>query len=156
MRLWVVYVMAAPAMRGLTYFKIGITTDIAKRVCGVQTGCSLRITKIWTMATVRNGSAQSIESRMHQSLALYHSHGEWFAMSTDDPDHKAAMNEAMRIGRELANGGNGPAWNAVSVPDLKTAVRELAQEVALDGRKKAAELRRKAIVKMATEGRQIA
>lgn len=155
MRMWSVYVMAAPAMKGLTYFKVGITSDIAKRVCGVQTGCPLRITRAWAINVLDNGHAQSVESAMHRKLQPFHSHGEWFAMETDNAAHKAAMNEAMAYGLGLAVGPHARKWRQIEIPDLKAAVREAANEVAANARSVRKRESRKALSQMATQGRRI-
>ena len=152
-KMWSIYIMAAPAMKGLTYFKIGITTDIAKRVGGVQTGCPLRITKVWAINVYGSGKAQHVERAMHKKLAVFHSHGEWFTFETDNAEHKAAMNEAMVFGHEMASGGKGKRWNEVSIPDLKAAMRDLQRE-RQERMKAASEKRiRDAVVRMAIEGR---
>lgn len=153
MKMWSVYIMAAPAMKGLTYFKVGITSDIAKRVCGVQTGCPLRIARAWAMNVVSNGHAQSIESSMHGKLSPFHSHGEWFAMKTDCLDHKRAMSEAMKHGAEMA--GLDRKWRQMDIPDLKAAVREAAAESAAESRVRVKAQARKALIQMATQGRSI-
>ena len=155
LKMWSIYVMAAPAMKGLTYFKVGITSDIAKRVCGVQTGCPLRISRVWAIMVGGNGHAQSVESAMHSKLSAFHSHGEWFAMETDSLDHKRAMNEAMAFGASLASGQSGAKWRKLEVPDLKAAVREAAAEDAEVRRARSKRAANKALIQMATRGRQI-
>lgn len=140
-------------MKGLTYFKIGITSDIAKRVGAVQTGCPLRITKVWAINVYGSGGAQAVEAAMHKRLAGYHSHGEWFAMQTDSEEHKAAMNECMAYGHQLANGGQGKKWNEVSIPDMKAAMRDLANERKAAERAKSERRVKLGIAKMALHGR---
>lgn len=153
-KFWSVYIMAAPAMKGLTYFKVGITGDVSKRICGVQTGCPLRISRVWAVTAGGNGHAQSVEAAMHAKLAAFHSHGEWFAMETDKLLHKRAMADVMAYGCALA-GGPEAKWRQIEVPDLKKAVRELAGETAEIGRVSAKRQRQKALVQMVTQGRQV-
>lgn len=154
-KMWSIYIMAAPAMKGLTYFKVGITSDIAKRVCAVQTGCPLRISRVWVILAGGNGHAQAVESAMHANLSAFHSHGEWFAMETANPDHKRAMSEAMVLGAEMASGKPGVKWREMDVPDLKAAVRDAAAEDAEFRRSRVREQSKRAIVQMAIRGRQI-
>ena len=154
-KMWSIYIMAAPAMKGLTYFKVGITSDIAKRVCGVQTGCPLRISRVWVILAGGNGHAQAVESAMHSNLSAFHSHGEWFALETDNLDHKRAMNEAMVLGSEMATGKSGVKWREMHIPDLKAAVRDAAAEDAEFRRARIKAEAKRAIVQMAIRGRQI-
>lgn len=148
--------MAAPHSKGLTYFKVGRSSDVAKRLAGVQTGCPLPITKVYILTMWGNGHSQSVEAMMHNDLAAYRTQGEWFAFSTDDLAHKKVMNDAMREAAMRAKVGETiPKWRNVPVAELKAAVSGQAEDMANErkvGRKSQA---RKAVVLMATTGRRI-
>lgn len=154
-KLWSVYIMAAPALKGLTYFKVGVTSDITKRICGVQTGCPLRIARVWAITVGANGHAQAVESAMHATLKPFHSHGEWFAMETDNLDHKRAMSEAMALGAGLATGPKDGKWRQLEIPDIKAAARAVASEQADESRRRAKSQAMKAKIAMAQRGRRV-
>lgn len=127
-KIWSVYVMAAPANDELTYFKVGISSDIVKRLCQMQCGCPLRITSIWAITTFNNGAAQDLESKLHALLWSYRSNGEWFAMKTNDLTHKRAMNEAFAYGVRACSNMAPVKWRKMQVPELRKAVRDATRE----------------------------
>ncbi len=129
-KIWSVYVMAAPTAQGLTYFKVGRTSDVAKRVCAVQTGCPLKITRAWVISVWDNRASLALERSMQEWLEPFHSHGEWFAMDPADPAHKGAMNEAFSKAVRFASQGSEVRWREMSVAELRKAMAEQAAEVA--------------------------
>lgn len=155
MKIWSVYVMAAPDSSGVTYFKVGRTSDIAKRVCAVQTGCPLKIKKAWVITLWGNGAAQSLEAILHEMLSPFHSHGEWFAMRTDNLDHKRAMNAAFEKGIDFASQMKRVRWRELSVDDLRAAMAELRQEQNEQMRQSQERAKRKAMAMMCLGKRRI-
>lgn len=122
---WFVYMMAAPAGKGLTYFKVGRTSDVAKRIGGVQTGCPLRITKVWALTLYDCGESQRIEKLMQGWLGEFHTHGEWFKMETDSLTHKQAMAKAMKDASEHASQFGTIVWKAMDVGEIRKALAEI-------------------------------
>ena len=153
--MWCVYVMAAPAANGLTYFKIGITSSIAKRIGAVQTGCPLKISRVWAINTLSNGAAQALESSLHERLRAYHSHGEWFEMATENMEHKRAMNAAFAYAVDCCGGPERAKWRALGVDELRQAIRDLRDEKAKEERASRRRVRDRMLVKMVTEKRRI-
>lgn len=92
---WVVYMMTADAGGGFSFCKIAITTDMAKRVKAVQTGCPMPITDI-AYLDVPQGRPRPIEKMFHDELRKYHTHGEWFRFNLSDPEHKAVVAAATK------------------------------------------------------------
>lgn len=154
-KIWSVYIMAAPAHCGGTYFKVGRTSDIVRRVCGVQTGCPLKIQKAWAITLWDNGASQRLEAAMHEMLRPFHSHGEWFFMRTDNLEHKAAMNEAMDFGSRYASQMSTVKWRALGIAELRKAVADYNAEKAGERRAFEARSDRRALLAMATRRRQI-
>ena len=72
--------------------KIGMTTNLKKRMETLQTMCPSRIALVGVMA----GGYQA-ENRLHRVFAAYRDHGEWFQL--DD--------EALRCLRDQLNGASG-------------------------------------------------
>lgn len=154
-KIWSIYVMAAGVREDLTFFKVGITSNIPKRICAVQTGCPLPITMVWAIEATNNGTAQTLERGMHEMLNPFHSHGEWFAMRPADPEHKRAMNEAFAYAREACSQMNPVRWREMSVPDLKQAIREESKERLDSDKVKRSKQRHKALIQMITQRRRI-
>lgn len=154
-KVWSVYVMAAPAGSGATYFKVGRSSNVPGRIRSVQTGCPLRITKVWVIKAWSNGASQGMESRMHKLLRPFHSHGEWFAMRTDDPDHKAAMNAAFAEVCGDASQMHPVKWRLLDVAELLAAVSALNAEQAQERQAFAVKRARKGAALMAATGRRI-
>lgn len=62
--------------------KIGITNrDVNKRASQIQTGCPLRIEKIWSSGKIEN--ERDIERILHDKFSDKKTSGEWFAESYD-------------------------------------------------------------------------
>ena len=156
MKIWSVYVMAAPHSKGLTYFKIGRSSDVSKRLGQVQTGCPLPITQVFIFTMWGNGAAQAAEWKMHEALAEYRTQGEWFALRTDDLAHKRAMNHAMNDVAERWSPPQGKKkWRKVPVAELKAAVAAHAAEMAAERKVGRTTEARKAMALMASTGRRI-
>lgn len=60
---------------GPKHVKIGISSDVDKRLQGIQTGCpfKVRLAKSW-----RTPFARKIEGLAHAALSRYRTAGEWF------------------------------------------------------------------------------
>ena len=71
----VVYVFLTSCGR---YAKIGVTTDLERRVKSVQTGCPLEIRVKRIVVCDSRSEAYRLEKRLHQICADAHKHGEWF------------------------------------------------------------------------------
>lgn len=154
-KIWSVYVMAAPAKDGQTYFKVGRTSDVGKRVGAVQTGCPLKITKAWVLSVWDAGASIRLEWQMHEALKDFRSHGEWFAMTPSDPAHKKAMNEAFAQAVRFASQGAEIRWRELSVKELREAMAQQASDA--KAKRKEAQGRRIAFATtmMARAGRRI-
>ena len=66
-------------MSGGKHIKIGISTDVKKRISAVQTGCPFRveIVKAWP-----TNQPSKIEVAAHEVLRKYRTAGEWFNVPT--------------------------------------------------------------------------
>lgn len=154
-KIWSVYVMAAPDKAGHTFFKVGRSSDIAKRLGQVQTGCPLKISKVWALTLWGNGASQRLEAGLHERLRPYHSHGEWFRMDTANAEHKRDMNAALEYGRKFASQMHDVRWREVDVTELRRAIAEHERERS-DARRVSRERRlQKAVVLMASTKRRI-
>lgn len=147
--------MAAPDKSGVTYFKVGRTTDVAKRVCAVQTGCPLKITMAWVITVWDNRSSLGLEQTMHRMLSDYHSHGEWFAMCPEKPLHKQVMNDAFAKAVEFASQGGVVKWRKMDISELRAAMSAQAAEAASEARDREIKIRGKVQAMMALTGRRI-
>ncbi len=155
MKIWSVYVMAAPCHDGSTFFKVGRTSDIAARICSVQTGCPLKISKAWVLTLWGNGASQSLERQLQHLLMPFHSHGEWYRMDTADPAHKAAMNQAFEDGRKFASQMVDVKWRELGVSQLREAVAALNAERAGERKESVSRVRAKAFLDLAKGRRQV-
>lgn len=137
-KVWSVYVMAAPSDGSMTYFKIGISSDVIGRYGSVQTGCPLRLTTIWAITTFNNGAAQDLERKLHALLAKYRTCGEWFGMNTQDPGHKTAMNEAFAFAVKACSQMAPMKWRKMDISEIRTLVKQANREAlarkTLDGK----------------------
>lgn len=127
-KIWSVYVMAAPAGGGVTYFKVGISSNVPKRIGSVQTGCPLRIATVWAITTFNNGAAQDLEAKLKALLWPYWTVGEWFAMNVDDLTHKRAMNEAFAFAVKACSNMKPMKWRRIDVPRLKCEISAANKE----------------------------
>lgn len=60
--------------------KVGITNDINRRICQIQTGCSDRVifvSSFWSDDPLRD------EKEIHRFLYGYHVRGEWFEIPNE-------------------------------------------------------------------------
>ncbi|WP_461091355.1 GIY-YIG nuclease family protein [Spirosoma gilvum] len=64
-------------------YKIGISTNIDKRIAAIQNGCPYPVTLIAKSRpeSLVLESARSIESKIHSDLAEFRVVGEWFSLS---------------------------------------------------------------------------
>lgn len=70
-----VYILSANG-----YFKIGVTTNINKRIKALQTGCPF---KIELVALLKTDEHYKIESELHIGLEPYQTYGEWFLLDKE-------------------------------------------------------------------------
>lgn len=70
-----VYVMTA----GWREVKIGISTNVERRLSGVQTGCPHRVK---LASQWRTPHARKVEKAAHAALVKYRTSGEWFKLPT--------------------------------------------------------------------------
>ena len=122
--MWFVYIMAAPDGEGDTFFKVGITSVVTKRIGQVQTGCPLKIKQVWILPVWSNGAAQMIEKMMHDSLKEFGSQGEWFRMDTGLPEHKKAMKSATERAAHAASQDCIRKWMALDRAALQQCLLE--------------------------------
>ena len=127
-KIWSVYIMAAPTEGGITYFKVGISSDVVNRICTVQTGCPLRISTVWAITTFNNGAAQDLEAKLHALLWAYRTNGEWFAMNINDLSHKRAMNEAFSFAVKACSNMKPVKWRRLDVPAMRKLIAEAEAE----------------------------
>lgn len=135
-KLWSVYLMAAPFAFGITYFKVGISQDVIRRIKHIQTGCPMEITDVWEINATFNGSAQALEKELHERLKEHHSFGEWFALSMEDDKHKADLNAAMEYARQVCSQMIDEKWRRLDIAGAREALR-------LEMRKKLESVRKK-------------
>lgn len=139
---WIIYVMVAPISADSAYLKIGISSDIPKRIAAVQTGCPIQIKEILYHKALSRESARAVERAMHADLDGFRVSGEWFRFALDDQDHKAAFNSALRLAT-ARNPDMDWKWNKVKVPELRAAV--IASDpvlVSAESRRKSRQLHR--------------
>jgi hypothetical protein len=63
------------------YYKIGIATDVQKRISGMQTGSPYPISLV---ASVQVDNPLSLEKELHAMYSSRHHRGEWFALTEED------------------------------------------------------------------------
>ena len=155
MKVWSLYIMAAPLRDGFTYFKVGISSNLPKRLSTVQCRCPLKITTMWAITLWGNGSAQHLESQLHEKLSPFRSHGEWFGMETNNADHKKAMKQAMDHAVQVTNQVRDGGWRKYSVSELRTILADYGTERKNEGRMGKATEKRKAMALMVLAGRNM-
>lgn len=64
---------------GPKHVKIGIASDVKRRIAGIQTGCPYRVGLVKSWLTP---NARIIEKRAHRAFGKYQSAGEWFTLPT--------------------------------------------------------------------------
>lgn len=72
-RLSVVYIAAAG-----DYVKVGMTTDVERRMKELYTGCPLEVKLIWTSREMLLNNTSHLELSLHDRLHKYRVKGEWF------------------------------------------------------------------------------
>ncbi len=72
-RLSVVYIAVAG-----DYVKVGMSTNVEKRMQTLNTGGPLDVRLIWTSREMLIENTRHLESRIHNRLSQYHTKGEWF------------------------------------------------------------------------------
>src|SRR5580704_7091386 len=60
--------------------KIGKADDVSKRLVGMQTGSLVTLKVMWM---VEHPEPYKLERRLHESLADFRTHGEWFVLGHD-------------------------------------------------------------------------
>ncbi len=61
--------------------KVGFTDDVDRRLAELQTGSPTRLRVMARFPVESEGAARTLEREMHDQLAPYHLHGEWFQRS---------------------------------------------------------------------------
>lgn len=65
---------------GTPAVKIGVTTDLRKRLKDLQTGSPIPLTLLW-----KTPGTRGLEAEVHTFLDPYRTHGEWFDFGSVDP-----------------------------------------------------------------------
>lgn len=86
----VVYGMVVK-VNDVDHFKIGWTSNLKHRLSGVQTGCPIPIQHVLVRNVPSRHAACEAEKTLHRLLAPFRVVGEWFALDTTNPEHKAAF-----------------------------------------------------------------
>lgn len=133
---WVIYILVTTPVESASFFKVGITKNIGKRISTLQTGCPVQIAEFLYHKALSRESALSVERAMHEAMREHRSSGEWFRFDVGDASHKALFNGALRIAGERALGFSWK-WNRIKVSSLRAALK------AVDPVLEAAEERRK-------------
>lgn len=147
---WVLYVMVAEAGETLRHFKIGISSDVDRRLPSVQTGCPLPITSVMCVRVPGKRAAKGIEGMMHWRLRDYRTSGEWFQFDLSNPAHKAAFNGAAKAAMRMhMDSPDEPwSWTVFSVADLKRR----SERMTVEDREARKQARRLGIARMAVCG----
>lgn len=130
------YAMATRGGGTIRHFKIGITSNLIKRMSDVQAGCPTPISSVLSVILPSRFTAAAAEKEMHGLLAEYHSIREWFTFDVANPQHKSAFNDAAHIALDHRL-GKGWTWAFASqkqVRALLTEVRAGAQRQAWEAR----------------------
>jgi hypothetical protein len=67
-------------LRNTNYFKVGVSTDIARRIVDLQSGLPWSIDLI---SEYEQRRALVVEQAIHKALAVRHAQGEWFECQLD-------------------------------------------------------------------------
>jgi len=76
------------------FVKVGMSTDINKRIQSMETDCPHPLAVIWSSEQMTVKKARNLESIIHDRLYEYHAKGEWFKVS-----HIKAVDEAHKAER---------------------------------------------------------
>jgi hypothetical protein len=63
---------------GYKHVKIGISTNVQRRLAGIQTGCPFPVKLVGQWRTPH---ARKVEKQAHAALVRYRSSGEWFGLA---------------------------------------------------------------------------
>lgn len=74
------------------YFKVGITSDLDKRMSTIQAHNPFRLTAVFCKKMLKR-HVRFVEMEIHKALAPWHHHGEWFTAPLDEI--KAAKRKAL-------------------------------------------------------------
>ena len=67
--------------KGLSYYKIGIATDVEQRIKSLQTGCP---TQLHCLYKKEFNSTIKLEKMIHNKFKNKKTHGEWFRLNIKD------------------------------------------------------------------------
>lgn len=95
------------------FVKIGVSDRPTKRLSALASSAPLRPKLFAFMEIWDRSSALVIESRLHEALAKWHSHGEWFVLSYDERDNFKTAWKNVLFG--FHRSGWPLVWNQVSV-----------------------------------------
>lgn len=114
---------------GLSFFKIGVTHDLGKRVAALQTGCPAEIQLLW----LRRGGYE-LESHLHDVYASRHAYGEWFQL--DDEIREVAAQHRMWHSREIwtyfLRNRHDLGWSKIKIANLATLERDCLEQIVLN------------------------
>lgn len=119
---WVIYVLITAPVESASFFKVGATKNIGKRINALQTGCPLPIGEFLYHKALSRESAFAVERAMHEAMRDHRSSGEWFRFDVSDPEHKALFNEVLQIAGKRSP-GYAWKWNRLSVSSLRRALK---------------------------------
>lgn len=74
------YVYLIGPVHGAGPWKVGMSTDVRKRLATLQTGSPEPLRVYWAVP-----GGRALETRLHRTLAPWRKHGEWFDLGPD-PD----------------------------------------------------------------------
>lgn len=125
-RQWNLYLMLCGTPE-LIFVKVGISSDVKKRIAAVQTGCPFEIKEVRFTALRSYLLAKTAEGGMHKALAPMRSYGEWFRLASDSD--RAAFNQALKdLWVGTPEFGFVPRWQIYRERDLREIAREKLQQ----------------------------
>ena len=70
--------------------KIGVTTNLKKRLSSLQSGSPVRLSVAWRVHRHSPTAAKWVERRLHREFEAARSHGEWFDIAVSVPAYRSA------------------------------------------------------------------
>lgn len=90
--------------------KIGKSTNVAKRIDGLQTGSPAQLELIGTIECVNVQQAGSLEKLLHRVFACYRTRGEWFTSGAPLRELVAAVRCGMHVSQALTDAMAHPSY----------------------------------------------
>lgn len=95
-----VYVAITVSLGEASFFKIGKSNQIGRRIPAIQTGCPLKINRVLAIELPRFQGLTDlpgyVEKALHQRFKAYHSHGEWFQFTLSNKEHQGEFKQGCR------------------------------------------------------------